>query len=318
MVSVAPSESRKRLAKMGRTLAMQPILFIQALPYVTAQLSAYGISFLKRPVVWMALGVHGALLILPAVDLSAPQQEEIVEPESSEEITIEAVSLSDILAPTEPVPPLAEPQAPPPEAPATVTAAPPVLTEVPEQLEEIIEEPPDEFEDEVEGIFDNEFEDDDSAQAFAFDPAQQSSLSNSLSQFLGASNEGTSNFDVTTEWLGIDPTDPIDIRFRTKDIANVVEPSAFFTPDSINAGTYLPFPQVTFKQIARNIDLVRREGLGKALESAGMSQVEEGLYGGHPFYGVYAADGQPVNYISLIDLKGTTLVFVWPNDPRQS
>ncbi len=314
MVSVAPSESRKRLAKMVRTLLIQPILFVQSLPYVTAQLSTYGVSFLKRPVVWLALGIHGALLVLPAVDLSAPKQEEVAEPELPEEVTIEAVSLSDILAPTEPAPPPPAEPAPAAASPAPV-AAPPVLTEVPEQLEEIVEEPENEVAEEFEDEF---FEEEAPEQAFGFDPAQQSALSSSLSQFLGASNAGTSNFDVTSEWLGIDPTDPIDMRFRTNDIANVVDPSAFFTADSINAGTYLPFPQVTFKQIARNIDLVRREGLGQALENAGMSQVDEGFYGGHPFYGVYTADGQPVNYISLIDLKGTTLVFVWPNDPRQS
>lgn len=314
MVSIAPSESRRRLAKIGRALVVQPILFIQALPYIATQLSTYGVSFLKRPVVWMALGIHGALLVLPAVDLSAPPQEEITDAELPEEVTIEAVSLSDILAPTEPAPPPpAEPA--PAAAPLAPVAAPPVLTEVPEQLEEIVEE----LENEVEEEFEDEFfEEEEPEQPVGFDPAQQSALSSSLSQFLGASNEGTSNFDVTSEWLGIDPTDPIDVRFRTNDIANVVDPSAFFTAESINAGTYLPFPQVTFKQIARNIDLVSREGLGQALESAGMSQVDEGLYGGHPFYGVYATDGQPVNYISLIDLKGTTLVFVWPNDPRQS
>ena len=315
MVSVAPSKSRKRLARIGKAIVVQPILFIQALPYMATQLSAYGITFLKRPVVWLALGIHGALLVLPAVDLSAPKQEEIAESEPPEEVTIEAVSLSDILAPTEPAPPPPTKPTPPPAAAPPPVVAPPVLTEVPEQLEEIIEEPDNLVEEEFENEF---FEEEEPEQSFGFDPAQQSALSSSLSQFLGASNEGTSNFDVTSEWLGIDPTNPLHIRFRTRDIANVIEPSAFFTADSINAGTYLPLPQVTFKQIARNIDLVRQEGLGKALESAGMSQVDEGLYGGHPFYGVYAADGQPVNYISLIDLKGTTLIFVWPNDPRQS
>ncbi|MEM1254656.1 MAG: hypothetical protein AAGI69_19650 [Cyanobacteria bacterium P01_H01_bin.21] len=310
MVSVAPTESGKRLTKMVKDLAIQPILFVQALPYLTVQLSTYGASFLKRPVVWMALGFHGLLLILPAIDLAAPKVEKVAEPEHEEEVSIEAVSLSDILAPAEPAPP--EPETPPPAAPPPAAITPPVLTEIPEQLEqEIIEEQDEPIQDE----FEDEFTDDE--QSFAFDPAQQSALSSSLSQFLSASNEGTSNFDVTAEWLGIDPTNAIDIRFRERAIGNVTEPSAFFTSESISNGTYLPLPGVTFKQIARNIDLVSREGLGQALAQAGMQQVDEGPYGGHPFYGVYSADGNPVNYISLIDLKGTTLVFVWPNDPRQ-
>ncbi|MBX2865427.1 MAG: hypothetical protein KTR27_17895 [Leptolyngbyaceae cyanobacterium MAG.088] len=317
MVSVKPSDAGNPLVRMAKSLIMQPILFIQALPYVTAQLSTFGLSFLKRPVVWMALGVHGALLLLPAIDLSAPKVEEVVDETEPEELTIEAVSLSDILAPPEPAPPPPEePQAPPPEAaPPPAVAAPPVLTEVPEQLEEIIEEqdeaPLDEFEEEFEDEFEEEEE-----QSFAFDPAQQSALNSSLTQFLGSSSEGTSNFDVTDQWVNIDPTNSVLMGFRADDIANVVDPYAFFTVDSINAGTYLPLPEATFKQISRNIELVSREGLGQALTNAGMSQVDEGLYGGHPFYGVYSADGQPVNYISLIDLKGTTLVFVWPSDPR--
>ena len=313
MVTVAPAESRKHLVKVAKGMVMQPILFIRALPYVVAQLSSYGVSFFKRPVIWLALGAHGLFLLLPAIDLSAPQVEEVVEAEPEDEVTIEAVSLSDILVPSAPTPP---PEAAPPPEPPPAAAPPvqaPVLTEVPEDIEEIIEQEK-EFE---ENEFEEELEEDLGNQSFAFDPAQQSALSSSLSQFLGASDEGTNNFDVTAEWLGIDPTNPIDVRFRRKDIENVVDPAAFFTPESISTGTYLPFPQVTFKQIARNIDLVSREGLGQALSNAGMSQVEESPYGGHPFFGVYSADGQPVNYISLIDLKGTTLVFVWPSDPRQ-
>ena len=309
MVSVAPTESGKRLTRMVKNLAMQPILFVRALPYVTVQLSTYGASFLKRPVVWMALGFHGLLLVLPAIDLNAPKAKEVVEPETEEEVSIEAVSLSDILAPAEPAPLPPEPETPPPEVPQA-TIAPPVLTAIPEQLVlEVIEGQDEPIEE--------EFEEDSGEQSFAFDPAQQSALGSSLSQFLGASNEGTNNFDITEQWMGIDPANSLDIRFRVDAIENVVDPTAFFTPDSINNSTYLPLPQVTFKQIARNIDLVSREGLGQALESAGMQQVDEGTYGGHPFYGVYSADGNPVNYISLIDLKGTTLVFVWPNDPRQ-
>lgn len=313
MVTVAPAESRKHLVKVAKGVVMQPILFIRALPYVAAQLSSYGVSFFKRPVVWLALGAHGLFLLLPAIDLSAPKVEEVVETDPEEEVTIEAVSLSDILAPPAPPPEAAPPPEPPPAA-VPPAQAPPVLTEVPEDIEEIIEQQEEEFE---EDEFEDDFEDDLGDQPFAFDPAQQSALSSSLSQFLGASNEGTNNFDVTAEWVGIDPTNAINMRFRQKDIENVADPAAFFTPESIAAGTYLPFSQVTFKQIARNIDLVSSEGLGQALASAGMSQIPEEPYGGHPLFGVYSADGQPVNYISLIDLKGTTLVFVWPSDPRQ-
>ncbi|MEM6256278.1 MAG: hypothetical protein AAF821_25475 [Cyanobacteria bacterium P01_D01_bin.156] len=297
------------VVKVTKGAVMQPILFFRALPCVTAQLSAYGFRLLRRPVVWLALAAHGGLMLLPTIDLSAPVAETEVEPEPEAAPAIEAVSLSEILAPPEPVlPSPAEPPAPV----APVAIEPPVITEVPEVLEEILEETPPEEE------FEEEFEEEPAEpQSFAFDPAQQSALSSSLGQFLGASNAGTNNFNITDQWLGIDPSDPIALRFRLRDVERISDPAAFFTPESIRAGTYLPMAGVTFKQIARNIDLVNQEGLGAALTSAGMTQVDEGPYGGHPFYGVYAADGQPVNYISLIDLKGTTLVFVWPGDPRQ-
>lgn len=315
MVSVEPSKADNPLVKMAKNVVFQPILFIQALPYVTTQVSTYGFDFLRRPVVWLALAGHGLLLLLPAVDLAAPRVEEVSEPELEEEVSIEAVSLSDILAPAEPVPPPPEePQTPPPATPPPAAAVPPVLTEIPEQIEEGVEQ--DETENDDLGDDETENDSGEGEQSFAFDPAKQSALSSSLSQFLGASNEGTSNFDVTEDWY---KTDQIYLSFRRKDVEdNIIEPVAFFTADSISDRTYVPLPQATFKQISRNIDLVSREGLGQALENAGMTQVDEGLYGGHPLYGVYDASGQPVNYISLIDLKGTTLVFVWPNDPRQS
>ena len=317
MVSVALSKSRKRLAKIGRTLVMQPILLIQSLPYLTAQLSTYGISFLKRPVVWMALGIHGALLVLPAVDLSAPKQEEIAEPEPPEEVALEAVSLSDILAPTEPAPPPpAEPQAPPPQTPPTPVTVPPVLTEVPEQLEEIVEEPAEEFEEEFEDEF---FEEEEPEQSFGFDPTQQAALGNSLSQFLGASNAGTNNFDTTSIWVGIDPSNQRQLEWREDDVSSIADHGAFFTPGSIADGTYFAAPDVTFRVIDRDADHIRNEGLGQALAQQGMTLKQDDQYGGYPLYGIYDANQQIVNYISLVPIAhgARTLVFVWPRDPRQ-
>ncbi|NEQ52949.1 MAG: hypothetical protein F6K11_22885 [Leptolyngbya sp. SIO3F4] len=317
MVSVNPSESGNRLVRTVKGLIIQPILFVQALPYVTAQLSTFGITFLKRPVVWMALGFHSALLLLPAVDLSAPKVEEVVETEPEAEVPIEAVSLSDILAPEEPVPPpLEEPQAPPPEAaPPPAVVAPPVLTEVPEQLEELIDEQDEEPLDEFEAEFE-EFEEEE--QSFAFDPAQQAAFGSSLSQFIGVDTAtGTSNFDITDQWLSYDPNNPALARFRNQDMVHIPQPSAFFTPESLATGTHLPSPGVGFNQIARNTGLVRREGLGESLTSAGMIEGEESTYGGHILLGIYNADNQPVNYVSLVDLQGTTLVFTWPSDPRK-
>lgn len=150
MVSVEPSKTGNPLASMVKRFVFQPILFIQALPHVTAQLSTFGFRFLRRPVVWLALGTHGLLLLLPAVDLTATKPEELEQPAPEEAPVIEVKNLSELIGAvpedTE-VPPPPEPEeAPPPEA-----AAPPpeelVITDIediPEDLppEEPLDEPP--------------------------------------------------------------------------------------------------------------------------------------------------------------------------------
>ncbi|MEM1240343.1 MAG: hypothetical protein AAGI45_10930 [Cyanobacteria bacterium P01_H01_bin.26] len=116
MVSVEPSDSDNPLLTMAKGLMMQPILFIRALPYVTTQLSTYGLRFILRPVVLIAFGVHGLLLLLPAADLTASKPEELTEPEPEEAPVIEVQNLSDLIgdAPeTELPPPPEEPQPPP-------------------------------------------------------------------------------------------------------------------------------------------------------------------------------------------------------------
>lgn len=150
MVSVEPSEASNPLIRMTKSLALQTVLFIKALPYVTAQFSTYSLRFIRRPVVWAALGAHGLLLLLPAVDLTASKQEELIESEPEEAPVIEVQNLSDLIgAAPEELPPPPEPEAaPPPEKP--VAAVPPeevIITDsedIPEDLppEEPLEDLP--------------------------------------------------------------------------------------------------------------------------------------------------------------------------------
>ncbi|MEM9482380.1 MAG: hypothetical protein AAGA83_01675 [Cyanobacteria bacterium P01_F01_bin.116] len=150
MVSVEPSNKDNPLVRASKNVVLQPIFLIQSLPHVTAQLSIFGVRFLRRPVVWLALVTHGLLLLLPAVDLTEPKPEELQQPEPEQAPVIEVKNLSELIgaAPEEAelLPPPEPEEAPPPEA----TAPPPeelVITDVediPEDLplEESLDEPP--------------------------------------------------------------------------------------------------------------------------------------------------------------------------------
>ncbi|NJL85192.1 MAG: hypothetical protein HC886_03190 [Leptolyngbyaceae cyanobacterium SM1_1_3] len=81
-----------------------------------------------------------------------------------------------------------------------------------------------------------------------------------------------------------------------------------------------PVSQVSnFKYITRNVDLVAQEDLQPTAEAAGLvfdpSQFE--LYGGQRLYTLNNANGVPAAYVSLVDLRGGTVVLVWDSDPRQ-
>lgn len=138
MAGIGSSESGNPLIRMAKGAVMQPILFIQSLPHVTAQISKFGLNFVRQPVVWLALVTHGVLLILPAVDLTAVKPEEEVEVEPEEPPVLEVQNLSDLIGEEPPeeelTPP--EPEEPPPEEPVAPPPEEIVLTDVPEDLPE--------------------------------------------------------------------------------------------------------------------------------------------------------------------------------------
>ncbi|MEO0456204.1 MAG: hypothetical protein AAF152_06415 [Cyanobacteria bacterium P01_A01_bin.114] len=260
-------------------------------------------KFLRlHPLTWLSVGLHGALLLMPAWQLQPPKTEEPEPPE--EEVVIEVENLADLLGSQESEPPPAEP---PPAEPPPAAQVPQqqVLTEVPEEIPEELLEPT---------LPEAPLPDDplpDEPPPPPFDPAVQAAFKSDLSHFLstGASNSAgtSSNFDNTDQW----PILPSMIDSRIGDQA------AFFTPDSIADGTYQAYPGVEFKYIGRNFDLVSSEGLGPAVQASGLSFEQIDTYGGSTLYVVISPEGNPMNYISLVDMKGSTAVFVWPDDPRQ-
>ncbi|MEL6249448.1 MAG: hypothetical protein AAFR15_15735 [Cyanobacteria bacterium J06627_15] len=137
-------------------IALLPVRFLVRLPGLSVQLSRFFLSeVFTRPTVLAAVLLHGGLLVLPALELSEPEPEELNAPEEEEE-PIEVQSLGDLIAasPEAEAPPPEQPAAPPPEAPPPVQQQQ-VITEVPpdlppEELPPLEDVPPEsEFEEEI-------------------------------------------------------------------------------------------------------------------------------------------------------------------------
>ena len=282
MVSVEPSDSDNPLLSMAKGLMMQPILFIRALPYVTTQLSTYGLRFILRPVVLVAFGVHGLLLLLPAADLTASKPEELAEPEQAP--VIEVQNLSDLIgaAPeTELPPPPAEPQAPPAEP-----AVPPediIITDIEDVPDDLpLDDPPldDPPPDDPHPSFDR---------VAAHDQAA----------------DRTRTLGETT------PPAPLLLEESQRPF--------FF---DMNAGNKISAPLVAGLQdliVFNDATLAEKEQeILDSFISGGDTPVQAGDYGGWPLYQlINAATNEEVGYLSIFQGTGgrTVLVGIWDNRP---
>lgn len=294
MVSVERSDSGNPLVSMAKGLIMQPILFIQALPYVTAQLLAYGLRFIRRPVVWLAVGSHGLLLLLPAVDLTVPKAEELLEPEPEEASVIEVQNLSDLIGAvpeeTELSPP-PEPEEAPPEEP--IPAAPPedvIITDsedIPENLppEDLPEDSP----------LDIPPPDDDPPQP-PFDRSGAQRKASDRARTLGETT----------------PPAPLLLEDSRRPF--------FF---DMNAGNKLEAPLasgLTDLIVFNDATLAEKEqAILDSFISGGDNPVLAGEYGGWPLYQlVNTATAEEVGYLSIFQGIGgrTVLVGIWDSLPQ--
>ncbi|MEO1404515.1 MAG: hypothetical protein AAFV72_25140 [Cyanobacteria bacterium J06635_1] len=260
------------------------------------------LRILFHPLTLVSVGLHALLLFMPAWELehSEAEEPEILE----EEPVIEVESLADLLGTPDQAPPPEAPAEPPSQAQAPEPPQKQVLTEVPEELPE--ELPPEDLP--LEELPPDELPLDEPP---PFDPVVQAQFKSALSNYLsvGSTNAAgtSSNFDNTDQW-------PIPAPWIPRSFG---DPGAFFTADSMADESFQPYPGVEFKYIGRNFDLVSSEGLGPAVQENGLSFEQIDTYGGSDLYVVISPEGNPMNYISLVDMKGSTAVFVWPDDPRQ-
>ncbi len=152
---MAPSADRRShdrlslLEQVGEVVFL-PVRFLVRLPVLSVQIvQFFSKEVLTRPTVLAAILLHGGLLVLPALELTEPEPEELNAPEEEEE-PIEVQSLTDLVAASpEPVaPPPEQPAAPPPDSPPPVQQQ--IITEVPpdlpeEELPPIEDIPPESF-----------------------------------------------------------------------------------------------------------------------------------------------------------------------------
>lgn len=94
----------------------------------------------------------------------------------------------------------------------------------------------------------------------------------------------------------------------------------FFQPDSINGSQLQPLAQVQqARWIDKEPDAVLENSLQKVYGSAGVTFEEQPAgYGGERFFVAKTPAGQPFLYISLVQLKGSTLLVIWNENPAVS
>ncbi|MEM9087859.1 MAG: hypothetical protein AAGC93_03850 [Cyanobacteria bacterium P01_F01_bin.53] len=242
---------------------------------------------LYHPLTWLAVGFHGLLLVVP-FDPSAPS---VTEPEPQEEETDEAIAvdilnLSEIASSTPPPAEVPPPVTPPPVAAPPVV--PPIPAEIPAELpveEAPIEEPPvAETPVQPEVPVETPVE----PQTPAYDPGQEQGIFVS-----GLDSLSVQNY---TESLGL-PDAGLFSKGNAAYFINGTEPAAGAlqaqwmdkSPDDIFSELQPLYQGVTFNPLEN--------------------------YGDELLYELQNPNGQSIAFISLVDLKGSTLMVMWPTNP---
>lgn len=245
--------------------------------------------------------LHGLLLMAP---LGSEPPSKATESEAKEEVPVDILSLQEFSAPeSSPTaalatpPPVLPPLQPPSPSRAVVSVLPPQPREVvpkattqpqtpqappqpaatPEPLPSVEPSP---------------------SPTFDPQPSRQQFLS-------GLGNLGVTDY---TDSMGLPPAK----LFRRPE--NL---SFFFQPNSINGTQLQPLSQVRqARWIDKEPESVLENSLKKVYEPAGVTFEEQpDGYGGERFFVAKTPAGQPFLYISLVQLKGSTLLVIWNENP---
>lgn len=244
---------------------------------------------LYHPLTWLAVGCHAALLLVPFDPGPPAATPETVEEEVPEEVAIDVLNLSEIApakppAPASPEPP---PAAPPPAAnqPAPVrSATAPASSAAPVPVSDAPAAPATPAAPDNSGAMND-------PPPPAYDPSADQNL------FIG--NLGALGLTDYTDSQGLPP--PTLLR-RPENASYFLNGSA---------------PAAGAKD-ARWMDKGPDDVLNqlKATYSPGgivFNPLDN--YGGELLYQLVTAEGQPFMYISLVSLKGSSLVVIWQGNP---
>lgn len=275
---------------------------------------------LYRPMLYLSLGLHWAILIVPLPE-EAPSVEETETPAVEEQ-----VKLSQLLAPTKPSPsplPKVSPASPPP-TPKTVTQPPaPVSPKAIPAPEEAVAEEEKELAPEVEETTTPEVEATPTPEA-----EQESQIEEDREETAIATVEATPTPTPEAEAKPEEVAAAFQSVFGNVDAnpdelvdANLfAQPEFFFTPDSLNLDSD-PVKQAGINRIQwislKKPDRVMEEMLEPDLQSSGISVVSQGEYGGGTVYELNK-DGTVLGYLNLVPTKGSigTMIVVWNQNPN--
>lgn len=249
-------------------------------------------QLLHHPLTWLAVGFHALLLVVPFNPSPSAAPPETPEEAAPEEAAIDILSLSEISTPEPPAPAAPEPPAAPPAAaapPSTLPRSAPAPTAAAPVT---------------------------AAPATAVAPAPGSSAP-ATPAAAGDLPPPPPAYDPSADQeIFIGNLGAIGLTDYTA-AQGLPEPRFFRHPD--NAGYFLTgsAPAAGAKD-ARWMDKGPDDVLSQLKTTYGPSGIVFNPlddYGGELLYQLVTAEGQPFMYISLVSLKGSSLLVIWQGNP---
>lgn len=271
---------------------------------------------LYRPMLYLSLGLHWAILIVPLPE-ETPSVAEAETP-----VVEEQVKLSQLLAPTTKPSPSPTPKvspATPAPTPKTVTQPPPPVPPkaIATVAEPVVEEEK-ELVPEVEETATPEVEVTPTPEAEA-SPIQETAIATveatPTPEAEAKPEEVAAAFQSVFGDVDANPDELVDANL-------FAQPEFFFTPDSLNLDGD-PVKQAGINRIQwvslKKPDRVMEEMLEPDLQSSGIAVVSQGEYGGGTVYELNK-DGTVLGYLNLVPTKGSigTMIVVWNRNPNLS
>lgn len=245
---------------------------------------------LYHPLTWLAVGCHAALLLVPFDPSPPAAAPETIEEEAPEEAAIDVLNLSEIATAEPPTQASSEPpSAPPPAAsqpaPVRSATAPAASAAAPAPASNAPAAPAAPAAPVAPG----------GATKDPLPPAYDPSADQDL--FIG--NLGAIGLTDYTASQGLPPAGLLRHPENASYFLNGSAPAA----GARDARWMDKGPDDVLNQ------------LKATYEPGGISFNQLDSYGGEPLYQLVTAEGQPFMYISLVSLKGSSLVVIWQSNP---